>query len=75
MKKFVPALAAVVLAAGAAVAQVEDVDGDGVYSLDEILAVYPDLTEETFAEIDTNADGVVDADEMAAAVEAGLLGA
>ncbi|MEX5726765.1 hypothetical protein Ga0609869_000118 [Rhodovulum iodosum] len=77
MKTFVPTLAAtVLLAAGAAFAQTEvaDTDGDGVYSMEEIAESYPDLTDDMFAEIDANADGVVDAEELAAAMDAGLLG-
>lgn len=62
------------LSAGALYAQAEiDTDGDGAYSYSELLAAYPTLTEETFLSIDTNADGVVSAEEHNAAVEAGLL--
>ena len=50
-----------------------DVDGDGMVSMEEFTAAYPDLTEETFAIADTNADGALDADEIAAAAEAGIL--
>ncbi|WP_343082094.1 EF-hand domain-containing protein [Ostreiculturibacter nitratireducens] len=76
MKEFALTLGAVVaIAAAQAQAQtmVADADGDGVYSMEEMLAAYPDLTEETFAAIDANADGSVDADELQAAVEAGTL--
>lgn len=52
---------------------VEDADGDGTYSMEEILTAYPNLTDEVFAEIDTNDDGAVDADELALAMAAGLL--
>lgn len=50
-----------------------DSDGDGVLSYNEILAAHPTMTEETFVTIDANADGVVDADELKVANEAGLL--
>lgn len=73
MKKFLIA-AAVLGFAGSAVAQeVTDTDGDGAYSMEELMVTYPNLTPETFAMIDANADGVVDADELAAAQEAGTL--
>lgn len=73
MKKYVIAIA-VLGFAGAAIAQdVADVDGDGAYSMEELVAAYPDLTAETYAVIDANADGVVDADELMAAQEAGTL--
>ncbi|MEQ9041284.1 MAG: EF-hand domain-containing protein [Silicimonas sp.] len=64
-----------ILFTSAAFAQnmVEDTDGDGVYSMEELMVVYPELTEDVFGTIDTNADGAVDADELAAAQEAGVL--
>lgn len=68
--------AATILALTATVvsAQTEiDTDGDGQLSYNEMLAAHPEMTEETFVAIDTNADGAVDADELQAAGEAGLL--
>ncbi|MEZ5715651.1 MAG: EF-hand domain-containing protein [Paracoccaceae bacterium] len=65
--------AALVLSASNAMAAVEDSDGNGTYSMEEMAAAYPDLTEEQFAQIDANADGEVDADELAAAVAAGTI--
>jgi hypothetical protein len=64
-----------VLATSAAYAQtlVEDTDGDGVYSMEELMVVYPALTEDVFGAIDANEDGAVDAEELAAAQEAGVL--
>lgn len=64
-------------AASAATAQavVEDTDGDGMYSMEELLAVFPALTEERYGEVDANGDGMVDAEELAVAQEAGLLAA
>lgn len=64
-----------VLATTAAYAQtmVEDTDGDGVYSMEELMVVYPTITEDVFGEADINDDGAVDAEELAAAQEAGLL--
>lgn len=50
-----------------------DVDGDGMVSMEEFTAAYPDLTEESFAMADANADGMLDADELAAAAEAGVM--
>ena len=52
---------------------IEDANGDGTYSMEEILVAYPNVTDEVFAEIDTNDDGPVDADELALAVPAGVL--
>ncbi len=50
-----------------------DADASGTLSMEELQAVFPDLTEETFGAIDANADGDVDMDEAQAAVEAGVL--
>lgn len=50
-----------------------DTDGNGTFSFSELQAAYPDLTEEGFTAIDTNADGEADMDEVTAAEEAGLL--
>jgi Ca2+-binding EF-hand superfamily protein len=75
MKRLNIATLVAVMAISAAYAQsmVEDVDGDGVYSKEELMVVYPALTDEVFAEVDANDDGAIDAEELAAAQEAGLL--
>ena len=59
--------------AGAAMAEVADANGDGVYSMDEVKVAYPDLTEELFGQLDVDGDGALSADELAAGEEAGLL--
>ncbi len=64
---------AALIAAAPAFAAVEDSDGDGMFSFDEMLVAYPTLTEETFITIDTNGDGGIDEEELAAATEAGVL--
>ncbi|MEW2912761.1 EF-hand domain-containing protein [Leisingera sp. JC11] len=68
------ALAASPLAAMDSITEA-DTDGNGTYSLEELQAAFPDLTEETFATIDANADGEADLAEVKAAEEAGLLAA
>lgn len=50
-----------------------DVDGNGTWSMEELKAAYPNLTEETFAAMDTSADGQIDAAEYEAATGAKLL--
>ncbi len=77
MKKFVLAFGALAAFGAAAHAQtvVTDADGNGTYSIEEMTAAYPDMTPELFAEIDANADGAVDADELKAAQEAGKIAA
>lgn len=62
----------------AAVAQtntigIPDADGSGAWSLAELQVVLPELTEDTFATIDTSADGEVDEAELATAVNAGIV--
>jgi len=77
MNKFMLTIAALGFAGAAAaqtaVPEVSDTDGDGVYSIQELQVVFPDLDEATFALIDANGDGSVDDDELAAAHEAGTL--
>ncbi|MFV2034585.1 MAG: EF-hand domain-containing protein [Halocynthiibacter sp.] len=59
--------------AGTAMAHEMDADGDGVYSLAELRAEYSDLTDAAYADLDTNHDQVVDADELSAAWADGRL--
>jgi low affinity Fe/Cu permease len=65
---------AAILTAGVALGQAEiDTDGDGMVSYTELLLVMPDMTEEDFTALDANEDGMLDAEEFAAAEEAGLI--
>jgi hypothetical protein len=50
-----------------------DADGDGTVTLADVQALYPDVTEETFAAMDSDADGTLSEEEIAAATEAGML--
>ena len=52
---------------------VEDADASGGYSMEEMTAAWPDMTEELFVQLDVDASGEVSADELAAAQEAGLI--
>jgi hypothetical protein len=78
MKRFAIVLAPLALAS-AAMAQtlpdVPDTDGNGTWSLVELQAVWTDLTEDGFAAIDTSADGSVDAAELQAALDNGVIAA
>ena len=60
-------------AAGMALADDIDTDGDGLLSFDEVLAAHPDLTEDAFAAMDGNGDGQLDEDEVKTATDAGLI--
>ena len=76
MKRRVLTLAAAVGAvaiASTALAHEMDTDQDGLYSLTEMRTEYPDLTEADYAALDTNQDEAVDGDELAAAIENGIL--
>lgn len=69
-------LGAVILSAAAASAQditMMDADADGFVSYPEAQAAMPEVDESLFTMIDANGDGLWAADEVAAAVEAGLL--
>ncbi|MEL6101178.1 MAG: hypothetical protein AAFY42_10995 [Pseudomonadota bacterium] len=71
----VGATVATLLAAPAFALSVSDVDtdGDSLISFAEMAELYPDLTEEAFAEVDASGDEFVDEDELTAALEAGLI--
>ena len=76
MKRFAIALAPLALASAAfaqTLPEVADPDSSGSWSLVELQAVWTDLTEETFKSIDTSADGAVDATELQAAVDGGVI--
>ncbi|WP_323007874.1 EF-hand domain-containing protein [Pseudorhodobacter sp.] len=76
MKVFALALGAflaVMMAPISAQVLIADTDGDGVYSMQELRAAFPALTERDFIAADSNADGAVDIEELAAAVEAGYI--
>lgn len=69
------AIAAVLVAAPALAQDMStlDADGDGMVSMEEMTAVYPDMTEDSFTQADANADGMLDEAELQAAVEAGTI--
>ncbi|MEO3414809.1 EF-hand domain-containing protein [Roseovarius sp. CAU 1744] len=78
MTKFIVILIGLGVLANAAIAMGEraievDANGDGVMTVDEVQAVYPDITAEIFAEVDTNNDGVLDDAEMISGIENGLV--
>ncbi|MGX9354370.1 hypothetical protein ACS3SW_04180 [Roseobacteraceae bacterium S113] len=50
-----------------------DTDGDGLLSLIEVQTVFPEVTGDAFLTMDTNADGMLDGDEITAAEASGLL--
>ena len=76
MTKF--ALAFVAVSAFATVAAqaetiVADTDGNGLFSMEELIVAYPDLTPEVFKAADADADGSLSADELKAAQTAGAI--
>ncbi|MCR9113312.1 MAG: EF-hand domain-containing protein [Rhodobacteraceae bacterium] len=75
MKTPVLMLAAVmaVSAVQASAATVEDTDGNGSYSLEEMIVAYPELTDGDFAEMDADESGDISEDELTAAMENGVL--
>lgn len=50
-----------------------DANEDGVLSLAEVQAVFPDMTEDQFMAIDLNGDGMLEDAEVKAGQEAGLM--
>ena len=73
MKSTIAFTAALFATALSVSAMTLDADGDGSVSFEEMLAVYPATTEEVFAAIDTDADGVINEAELSAAVDAGIV--
>lgn len=84
IRKFALAIAPAVLLAAPAIAQdailtgeVEidyvDTNADGMVSLMELQAAWPQLTEADFVAWDVNADGSLDTEELSAAFEAGYI--
>ena len=73
-KILMSAAAAMFLAVPAMAQNAEiDVNGDGMYSFPELQAALPDLTDEDFDALDTNGDGLLDAEEIAAGEASGVL--
>lgn len=50
-----------------------DTNGDGMYSYPELLVLMPEMTEADFTVLDGDGDGLLNADEIAAGTEAGIL--
>jgi hypothetical protein len=67
------ALAAFAAAQAQAETVIADTDGNGTWSYEEMLAAFPDMTEDAFGAADTDGDGELSADEVAAAREAGTI--
>ncbi|MBY6005756.1 hypothetical protein KUV62_17680 [Salipiger bermudensis] len=60
-------------AAPAFAAEVADVNSDGVLTLDEVQAVWPDISIDTFLYLDRDGDGLLGTEEIVVARENGLL--
>ncbi|MDO6591740.1 hypothetical protein Q4539_15960 [Yoonia sp. 1_MG-2023] len=75
MKQVVFAAVVLSLAATMASAMPTDVDTnrDGFASLTELRAVYLDITDERFIEIDFDGDGLINDEEMLIAIDAMLI--
>lgn len=76
MKKSLLVLGVVSLFAAAqaqAETMVADTDGNGSYSMEELLVSFPELTAEVFAAADTDASGELSAEELKAAQAAGTI--
>ncbi|MHA6265875.1 hypothetical protein [uncultured Aliiroseovarius sp.] len=69
-------LAGILLIAGSSALMAQtslDANEDGEVTMEELVAVYADVTAEAFSEADADASGTLSADEVAAAQEAGLI--
>ncbi|MBM2577876.1 EF-hand domain-containing protein [Jannaschia sp. Os4] len=50
-----------------------DADADGNVTLDEFQVAYPDTSTDVFTTLDSDGDGVLNATEVQAAIDAGVL--
>lgn len=74
MKKFMMTAAAAMALTAPAWAQSDtDAAGADVVTFEQVQAANPDITAEQFGVLDANGDGVLDADEILAAQQSGLL--
>jgi hypothetical protein len=73
MKRVFLAALIVSVAGGLTAQDLVDADENGVFSIDEMLAAYPELSEEQFVMIDTDGDEAVSMEEFNAAVDRGIL--
>jgi hypothetical protein len=70
---FLSSTIAVIFAGGLSAATAADANGDGVLTIDEVQAAMPDVTAEDFSTMDLDGSGTLDAAEIEAAQEAGLM--
>ncbi|WP_299789380.1 hypothetical protein [uncultured Marivita sp.] len=61
------------MAAMAADYMAADANQDGMLSLEEVQTILPEVTTDTFMAVDTDGDGLVNADELAVAQTEGLM--
>ncbi len=66
-------LVGLALPAAAMAQSIMDANQDGFVSLDELQAVMPEFSSDSFVSIDLDGDALLSADEIAAAREAGVL--
>ncbi|WP_102110102.1 hypothetical protein [Oceaniglobus roseus] len=69
----VSAAAVLALAAPCLAESALDANGDGSVTFDEVLAVYPETTESAFVAMDSDGDGLLSPEEIAAAQRTGFL--
>jgi Ca2+-binding EF-hand superfamily protein len=61
------------MAALAADYMAADTNQDGMLSYEEVQAILPEVTTDTFIAVDADGDGLINADELAAAQTEGLM--
>ena len=61
------------MAAMAADYMAADSNEDGMLSLEEVQAILPEVTTDTFMAVDADGDGLINADELAVAQTEGLM--
>ncbi|MGB7317488.1 MAG: EF-hand domain-containing protein [Planktotalea sp.] len=66
-------LAAISLASASFAMSDADANGDKMLTLDEMKSAYPEISEDQFMQADADSDGILSEQELANAVESGVL--
>ena len=66
-------LAALTISTAAFAMSDADANGDKLLTIDEMKATYPEISEDQFMQADANSDGVINAQELSDATQAGVL--
>ncbi len=61
------------VAVQASAAEIVDANGNGTFSIEEVVTAYPGMTEKAFHAIDTDGTGEWSTEELGAAIKKGII--